>query len=84
LFSLHKISVSVILIFSCYTASGTDPYRLSAGASEAGTGYSCIANPGFWSSFHNQALLAGLKSSSFGFGYETDSGSRRWAHVIQD
>lgn len=76
MFSLHKISVSVILIFSCYTASGTDPYRLSAGASEAGTGYSCIANPGFWSSFHNQALLAGLKSLSFSLGYDNRFGIR--------
>jgi hypothetical protein len=68
--SLLKISVSLLLIFFSLTASGGDPYRPSAGAGEAGTGYSCVTKNGFWSSFHNQATLAFNKSFSFGFNYE--------------
>jgi hypothetical protein len=65
-----KISVSVLLIFSSLTASGGDPYRPSAGAGEAGTGYVCVMKNSFWSSFHNQAALANNNSFSFGFNYE--------------
>jgi hypothetical protein len=68
--SLLKISVSVLFIFFSLTASGGDPYRPSAGAGEAGTGYVCIMKNGFWSSFHNQATLAYNTSFSFGFNYE--------------
>jgi hypothetical protein len=68
--SLLKISVSVLLIFFSLTASGGDPYRPSAGAGEAGTGYVCIMKSGFWSSFHNQATLAYNNSFSLGFNYE--------------
>lgn len=68
--SLLKIPVSLLFIFSSLTAAGGDPYRPSAGASEAGMGYTCIAKPGFWSAFHNQASLAFNKSFSFGFNYE--------------
>ena len=68
--SLLKISVSVFFIFFSLTASGGDPYRPSAGAGEAGTGYVCIMKNGFWSSFHNQAILAYNNTFSFGFNYE--------------
>ena len=68
--SLHKISVSVFLIFLSLTVSGSDPYRPSAGAGEAGMGYVCIMKNGFWSSFHNQASLAYNNSLTFGFNYE--------------
>jgi hypothetical protein len=68
--SLLKISVSVLIIFFSLTASGGDPYRPSAGAGEAGTGYVCIMKNGFWSSFHNQAILDYNKTLSFGFNYE--------------
>jgi hypothetical protein len=68
--SLLKISVSVLFIFFCLAASGGDPYRPSAGAGEAGTGYVCIMKNSFWSSFHNQATLALNNSFSFGFNYE--------------
>ncbi len=68
--SLLKISVSVLFIFFSLTASGGDPYRPSAGAGEAGTGYVCIMKNGFWSSFHNQATLAYNNSFSFGFNYQ--------------
>ncbi len=69
--SLHKISVSVFFVFLSLTASGGDPYRPSAGAGEAGMGYVCVMKNGFWSSFHNQALLADNTSFSFGFNYES-------------
>jgi hypothetical protein len=68
--SLHKISVSLFFIFLSLTVSGGDPYRPSAGAGEAGMGYVCVMKNGFWSSFHNQALLADNNSFSFGFNYE--------------
>jgi len=68
--SLLKISVSVLFIFFSLAASGGDPYRPSAGAGEAGTGYVCIMKNGFWSSFHNQASLAYNNSFSLGFNYE--------------
>jgi hypothetical protein len=68
--SLPKISVSVLLFFSSLAASGEDPYRPSAGAGEAGKGFVCIIKDGFWSSFHNQAILANNTSFSFGFNYE--------------
>jgi hypothetical protein len=72
--SLLKISVSLLLIFSSLTASGGDPYRISAGAGEAGTGYVCVMKNGFWSSFHNQALLPGNNSLTAGINYENRFG----------
>ena len=68
--SLHKISVSILFFFLFSSAFGGDPYRLSAGAEEAGMEYVCIMKNGFWSSFQNQALLAGRNSLSFGVNYE--------------
>ena len=68
--SLHKISVSVIIIFTSLTSSAADRYRPSAGAGEAGAGYTCIMKNEFWSSFHNQAILADNHSFSFGVNYE--------------
>jgi hypothetical protein len=43
---------------------------IPAGAQEAGMSYSCIMKQGFWSSFHNQALLADDDVLQFGFNYE--------------
>jgi hypothetical protein len=68
--SLLKIPVSFLLLFSSLTASAGDPYRLTAGAAETGTGYVCVMKNGFWSSFHNQATLASNSSLSCGFNYE--------------
>lgn len=69
MFSLHKISVSVVFIFLLLPAAGSDPYSITAGAGEAGMNYSCIMKPGFWSSFHNQALMSQENSLSFGVSY---------------
>ncbi|MFZ0282153.1 MAG: hypothetical protein WAL29_10915, partial [Bacteroidales bacterium] len=66
----HKISVSVLLNFLSSSASGGDPYLTATGASEAGMNYSCIMKAGFWSSFHNQALLCDYQSLSIGVNYE--------------
>jgi hypothetical protein len=68
--SLLKISVSSLFIFLHLTASGGDPYHPSAGAGEAGMGYACIVKEGFWTSFHNQALLADNQAFSFAVNYE--------------
>ena len=68
--SLLKIPVSFLFLFSSLAASAGDPFRPSAGAGEAGTGYVCIMKNGFWSSFHNQATLASNSSLSCGFNYE--------------
>ena len=68
--SLLKIPVSLFLFFLSLTSSGGDPFRPSAGAGEAGMGYSCIMKKSFWSSFHNQASLAFNKKISFGLNYE--------------
>ena len=70
MYSLHKIPVSVLLFFLFSSAPGSDPFLISAGAAEAGMNYSCITVPGFWSSFHNQALLPLNKSASFAFNYQ--------------
>ena len=43
---------------------------LPPGAGAAGMGSVCILQNGFWSSFHNQALLAGSGSFSAGINYE--------------
>jgi hypothetical protein len=70
LFSLHKISVSFLFVFLSLKASAGDPYRPAAGAGEAGMASVCIMKTGFWSSFHNQALLAFNSSLSAGINYE--------------
>jgi hypothetical protein len=85
--SLPKISVSVLLFFSFLAASGEDPYRTSAGAGEAGKGFVCVIKDGFWSSFHNQAILADNNSFSIGFNYENrfnigELGTRSVAMII--
>jgi len=70
LYSLHKITVSVLSVFLFSSASGSDPFFTVPGASEAGMSYSCVTGPGFWSSFHNQALLPLNTSASLGFSYQ--------------
>ena len=69
MYSLHKIAVSVLFIFTFSTLSAGDPYHIPAGAGESGMGSVCIMKTGFWSSFHNQALLAFNNSFSAGINY---------------
>ena len=69
MYSLHKIPVSVLFIFLFSPAAANDPFIITAGAAEAGMNYSCVMKSGFWSSFHNQALLTQNKCISFGLSY---------------
>ena len=69
MYSLHRISVSLLSIFLSLTASGTNPYHLPAGAAEAGMGSVSVMKNGFWSSFRNQGLLAHSQAFSAGFNY---------------
>lgn len=68
--SLHKLSVSVILILISLNTSGSDNYHLSAGAGEAGAGNLFVTKTGFWSAFHNQALLPRNNSFLFAINYD--------------
>lgn len=71
MFSLRRISVTLLfLIPVLHTSYAVTPYGFR-GAAEHGTGLSCICPSSFWSSFSNQALLAGNKSFSAGFSYES-------------
>lgn len=74
MFSLHKISVSLIFFFLCPSVPGSDPFRVTAGAAESGISCACIMKPGFWSSFHNQALLALFPATSAGIDYRNRFG----------
>lgn len=74
--SLRIIPVSFFLAISVLTAHAGDPWRLSAGAGEAGTAYSCISQNTFWSGFHNQAILADINSISAGINYENRFGMK--------
>jgi hypothetical protein len=56
------------------SASAVIPYGIQAGAGEAGMGYTCVIKEGFWSSFHNQALLAFNNSFDFGINYDNRFG----------
>ena len=74
--SLLIIPVSLFFLFLQIAATAGIPYGIRAGAGEEGMGYACVMKEGFWSSFHNQALLAFNKDYSFGFNYEDRFGIR--------
>ncbi|NSW94340.1 MAG: hypothetical protein HPY62_06485 [Bacteroidales bacterium] len=59
-----------MLFLLSHASSGIDRFSFTAGAAEAGTGYTCISKTGFWSSFQNQAILAYNKSIRAGVNYE--------------
>lgn len=71
LFSLRKISVSILLFFLPLSVYSGNPYHFPDGAPEAGMGSVCIIRHGFWSSFSNQALLADNHSVMIGINYES-------------
>ena len=74
MFSLQKISVSVcVALLPCLLIAG-DPYFMPAGAAQAGMAYVSVMKPGFWSSFHNQALLSHSGKFSCGVNYENRFG----------
>ncbi|MCX6302505.1 MAG: hypothetical protein NTW82_10005 [Bacteroidia bacterium] len=70
MYSLHKITVSVLFVFLSSVASGGDTYIIPAGAAGSGMASVCIMKDGFWSFFHNQALLSENRSLSAGINYE--------------
>ncbi|NMC38655.1 MAG: hypothetical protein GYA41_10065 [Bacteroidales bacterium] len=70
LYSLHKISVSLLLFFLFLKSSGIDGYRYVAGAPESGMAGSCVMKPDFWSSFYNQASLPFIRTRTFGINYD--------------
>jgi hypothetical protein len=74
LFSLHKISVSIVSIFLTVSAYGGNPYGIPDGAGETGMGSVCVMRKGFWPSFINQASLAYNRSISTGISYENRFG----------
>ena len=87
LFSLQKISVSIVFVILSLNSFGGDPYRSAAGARQAGMAYVCVMNCDLWSSFHNQAGLAFNNSLSLGFNYESrfsikELGTRTAAIII--
>ena len=70
MYSLHKISVSFIMVFLFLKSPGINGYQPVTGAPESGMGGSCVMKPDFWSSFYNQASLAYISVRSFGINYE--------------
>jgi hypothetical protein len=65
--------IAFILLFPV-TVSGQNPYALAAGAREASMAYADIATDGFWSSFHNQALLGSYKNFTLAMSHESRFG----------
>ncbi len=87
MYSLHRIIVSLFLLFLSFKASGENPYRFYAGARETGMGSVSIMKSGFWTSFRNQALLAYNTSVYAGIDYKNrffipELGSRTAAIII--
>jgi len=70
LFSLRKISVSLLIVFLPLTGYSGNPYRFPNGAAGAGMGSLCTIRQGFWSSFNNPALLSYNQSFMAGVNYE--------------
>lgn len=72
--SLHKIAVSFIVTFFTIAASGGIPVNLHTGAGEAGMSYASVTGNGFWSAFHNQALLGLNRQTAVAVNYENRFG----------
>jgi len=77
--SLLKISVSLLTVLISSTTSAGVLYRSTAGAGEAGIGYTSVMKDGFWSSFHNPAFLGTSSSLSFGLNYQDRFGIKELA-----
>ena len=74
MYSLRIIPVSFVVVFLFSSARCGDPYFPAAGAAESGMAWSCVMKPGFWSSFHNQALLPFNESAAAGINYHSRFG----------
>ncbi|MCA1757023.1 MAG: hypothetical protein LC649_06160 [Bacteroidales bacterium] len=71
---LLKVRFLTLFILLPVMMSGQNPYALSAGAREASMAYADIASAGFWSSFHNQALLGYYKNFTLAMSHESRFG----------
>ena len=72
--SLQKIKLSLLFIVLSVAVQAQNPYRLAAGARQAGLAYTSIATEGFWASFHNQASLGMERNLSLGLNHESRFG----------
>ena len=75
----YKYKLSKLLLFCLLFMMGKavysqNPYRLSAGARQAGMAYGTVSTTGFWNSFHNQASLAYINNLSFGLNQDNRFG----------
>ncbi len=73
MYSLHKISVSLLFVLFSLTSRGGNPYDI-ASASGMGMGSLCTTRTGLWSSFINTAQAAGMNSMVAGVNYENRFG----------
>lgn len=71
---LLKVIFPAIILLYPVSVSGQNPYALAAGAREASMAYADIATAGFWSSFHNQALLGYYKKFTLAMSHESRFG----------
>ena len=72
--SLQKILLIPVLCLINFAVSAQNPYRLSAGARQAGLAWSTVATRGFWAGFHNQASLAMMQNWSAGLNQDNRFG----------
>lgn len=71
---LLKIRLIILFILLSIPLRGQNPYRLAAGAREASMAYAASATKGFWSSFHNQALLGHYENFTLALNHESRFG----------
>lgn len=71
---LLKIRLIILLVLLTIQLSGQNPYRLAAGAREASMAYTSATTAGFWSSFHNQALLGHYENLTLALNHESRFG----------
>ncbi|MBP8960180.1 MAG: hypothetical protein KBG40_07110 [Bacteroidales bacterium] len=74
MYSLQKISVSLICFLLPCRIAGNVISRQPPGAGEAGMGYACVMKPGIWSSFYNQAGLPLSGNYEVAFSFENRFG----------
>ncbi len=72
--SLQKSFLAVILFLAANPVLPSNPYRLTAGARQAGMANTTIAIDGYWASFHNQASLGYMKQMALGINHDSRFG----------
>lgn len=61
-----KLLLLVLVLSGSVAVHSQNPYKLNAGARQAGMAFATSSSTGFWNSFHNQAALAYVSKLSFG------------------